>query len=73
MANTSTHDTFGRHHRMGFPFNWISNLDTDPGGTRDPLMNMGVSQHDHMLISGNEIGVQHMIKTFAAELGVALD
>ncbi len=30
-------------------------------------------QHDHMLIGRNEIGVQHMIKTFAAELGVALD
>lgn len=153
VANTSTHDTFGRHHRMGFPFNWISNLDTDPGDTWDPLMNMGViywiypnlilanspvgveildmlpagaptrctvrhswmakipatsdeqrtvydeiysqvhaavrdedfamlpqcgegvrhGQHDHMLIGRNEIGVQHMIKTFAAELGVALD
>ncbi len=153
VANTSTHDTFGRHHRMGFLFSWISNLDTDPGGTWDPLMNMGViywiypnlilanspvgveildmlpagaptrctvrhswmakipatsdeqrsvydeiysqvhaavrdedfamlpqcgegvrhGQHDHMLIGRNEIGVQHMIKTFAAELGVALD
>src|SRR5690606_14811668 len=30
-------------------------------------------QHDHMIIGRNEIGVQHMIKTFAAELGVPLD
>jgi hypothetical protein len=30
------------------------------------------SQHDHMIIGRNEIGVQHMIKTFTAELGVAL-
>ncbi|UXA17230.1 aromatic ring-hydroxylating dioxygenase subunit alpha [Mycobacterium sp. SMC-4] len=29
-------------------------------------------QHDHMIIGRNEIGVQHMIKVFAAELGVAL-
>lgn len=29
-------------------------------------------EHDHMIIGRNEIGVQHMIKTFAAELGVAL-
>lgn len=152
VANTSTHDAFGRHHRMGFPFNWISALDTDPTGSWDPLMNMGViywiypnlvlanspvgveildmlpagaptrctvrhswmakipattdeqravydtiyaqvhaavrdedfamlpqcgegvrrGQHDHMIIGRNEIGVQHMIKTFAAELGIAL-
>lgn len=152
VANTSTHDAFGRHHRMGFPFNWITALDTDPTGSWDPLMNMGViywiypnlvlanspvgveildmlpagaptrctvrhswmakipatsdeqrvvydniyaqvhaavrdedfamlpqcgegvrhAQHDHMIIGRNEIGVQHMIKTFAAELGGAL-
>jgi nitrite reductase/ring-hydroxylating ferredoxin subunit len=29
-------------------------------------------QHDHMLIGRNEIAVQHMIKMFAGELGVAL-
>ncbi|MFD3745438.1 aromatic ring-hydroxylating dioxygenase subunit alpha [Nocardia sp. NPDC058633] len=153
VADTSTHDEFGRHHRMGFPFNWITTLDADPTGTWDPLMNMGViywiypnlilanspvgvevldmlpdgaptrctvrhswmartpattdeqravydeiysqvhaavrdedfamlpqcgegvrrGQHDHMIIGRNEIGVQHMIKTFAAELGITLD
>ena len=30
-------------------------------------------QHDHMLIGRNEIGVQHMIRVLAGELGVALD
>ena len=29
-------------------------------------------QHDHMIIGRNEIGVQHMIRTFADELGIAL-
>ena len=29
-------------------------------------------QHDHMLIGRNEIGVQHVVKTFAAELGLDL-
>jgi hypothetical protein len=29
-------------------------------------------QHDHMLIGRNEIGVQHMIKVFADELGIAM-
>ncbi|MGW6696537.1 aromatic ring-hydroxylating oxygenase subunit alpha [Nocardia sp. NPDC055049] len=153
VANTSTHDAFGCHHRMGFPFNWITALEADPSGSWDPLMNMGViywiypnlvlanspvgveildmlpagaptrctvrhswmakipattdeqravyddiyaqvhaavrdedfamlpqcgegvrrGQHDHMIIGRNEIGVQHMIRTLAAELGIALD
>jgi hypothetical protein len=29
-------------------------------------------QHDHMIIGRNEIGVQHMIKVFSDQLGVAL-
>lgn len=30
-------------------------------------------QHEHMLIGRNEIGVQHVIRTFAAELGLDLE
>lgn len=39
-----------------------------------PQCGQGVrhGQHDHMVIGRNEIGVQHMIKVFAQELGVAL-
>ena len=29
-------------------------------------------QHDHMIMGRNEIAVQHMVKVFAQELGVAL-
>lgn len=152
LANTMVYDEFGRHHRIGFPFNWITNLATDETASREPLANMGViywiypnlilanspvgveiidmlpdgeptrctvrhswmarmpavdddmragyqmifdsvhaavrdedfamlpqcgegvrhGQHDHMLIGRNEIAVQHMIKVFAQELGVAL-
>ena len=152
LANTSLYDEYGKHHRMGFPFNWIAALNDDPSGPWDPHMNMGViywvypnlilanspigvevidilpagaptrctvrhswmgrvpavndemratydevyenvhsavrdedfamlpqcgegvryGQHDHMIIGRNEIGVQHMIKVFAQELGVAL-
>jgi phenylpropionate dioxygenase-like ring-hydroxylating dioxygenase large terminal subunit len=152
LANTSIHDPFGKHHRMGFPFNWIRNLDSDPNGSWDVRDNMGLiywiypnlilanssvgvevidilpagsptrctvrhswlarfpaaneetragydtifaavhaavrdedfamlpqcgegvlhGQHDHMVIGRNEIGVQHMIRVFAQELGVAL-
>jgi choline monooxygenase len=152
LANTSIHDAYGKHHRMGFPFNWITNLDSDQSGSWDVRDNMGViywiypnlvlanssvgvevidilpagsptrctvrhswlarvpaaddatrvgyemifdavhaavrdedfamlpqcgegvrqGQHDHMIIGRNEIGVQHMIRVFAQELGVAL-
>ncbi|MEB4209562.1 aromatic ring-hydroxylating oxygenase subunit alpha [Mycobacterium sp. 94-17] len=30
-------------------------------------------QHNHMLIGRNEIGVQHMVRTLAGQLGIALD
>ena len=152
LANTSLYDEYGKHHRMGFPFNWVAALNDDPSGSWEPHMNMGViywvypnlilanspigvevidilpagaptkctvrhswmgrvpavndemratydevyenvhaavrdedfamlpqcgegvrhGQHDHMIIGRNEIGVQHMIKVFAQELGVAL-
>ncbi|MGK2869210.1 MAG: aromatic ring-hydroxylating oxygenase subunit alpha [Mycobacterium sp.] len=160
LPNTAVYDEFGRHHRIGFPFTWIKNLDTgsrgtaegEPSGSFDPSANMGViywvypnlilanspvgveiidmlpdgdptrctvrhswmgkvpatdddmralydtvfegvhaavrdedfamlpqcgqgvrhGQHDHMIIGRNEIAVQHMIKVFAEELGVAL-
>lgn len=152
IANTCVYDEFGKHHRIGFPFNWVAGLEKDASGSWDPHMNMGViywiypnlilanspigveiidilpagaptrctvrhswmgrtpattdeqraiydevyenvhaavrdedftmlpqcgegvrhGQHDHMIIGRNEIGVQHMIKVFAQELGVAL-
>ncbi|MCP9273671.1 aromatic ring-hydroxylating dioxygenase subunit alpha [Mycolicibacterium sp. CAU 1645] len=152
LANTSIHDGYGKHHRMGFPFNWIANLQSDESASWDVRDNMGViywiypnlvlansnvgvevidilpagsptrctvrhswlarvpapddatragydmifnavhaavrdedfvmlpqcgegvrrGQHDHMIIGRNEIGVQHMIRVFAQELGVAL-
>jgi choline monooxygenase len=152
IGNTMIYDEFGKHHRIGFPFTWITNLETDHTASPEPLLNMGViywiypnlvlanspvgveiidllpdgeptrctvrhswmgrlpattddmragydavfegvhaavrdedfamlpqcgegvrhGQHDHMIIGRNEIAVQHMIKVFAQELGVAL-
>lgn len=152
LPNTAIYDEYGRHHRIGFPFNWITELTSDPDRSWDVRENMGViywiypnlilanssvgveiidmlpagaptrctvrhtwmartpatsddmragydaiydavhaavrdedfamlpqcgegarrGQHDHMLIGRNEIAVQHMIRVFAAELGVAL-
>ena len=153
VANTSVHDTYGRHHRIGFPFNWITLLNDDPSGDWSPRSNMGViywiypnlvlanspvgveiidilpgeeptscvvrhgwmgsvpatdddtlqgyreiyasvhaavrdedfamlpscgdgvrnAQHDHMVIGANEIGVQHLVRTLAAQLQIPLD
>lgn len=152
LSNTGVYDEYGKHHRIGFPFNWVANLADDPTGSWDPHQNMGViywiypnlilanspigveiidilpageptrcsvrhswmgrvpatddamravydqvydnvhaavvdedfamlpqcgegvrrGQHDHLIIGRNEIGVQHMIRVFAEELGVAL-
>ena len=30
LPNTGVYDEWGRHHRIGFPFNWIRNLADDP-------------------------------------------
>ncbi|CDO09141.1 aromatic ring-hydroxylating dioxygenase subunit alpha [Mycolicibacterium cosmeticum] len=152
LPNTSIYDEFGKHHRIGFPFTWIMNVEQDADASRDPSANMGViywvypnlilanspvgveiidmlpegeptrctvrhswmgrvpavddemrafydavyegvhaavrdedfamlpqcgqgvrhGQHDHMIIGRNEIAVQHMVKVFAQELGIAL-
>lgn len=34
---------------------------------------VSATAHDHMLIGRNEIGVQHLFRTLAAELDVELD
>ncbi len=152
LPNTAIYDEYGKHHRIGFPFTWITDLAGDTERSWDPRDNMGViywiypnlilanspvgveiidmlpagsatrctvrhswmaripaqseemranydtifaavhaavkdedfamlpqcgegmrqGQHDHMLIGRNEIAVQHMIRVFANELGVAL-
>jgi choline monooxygenase len=152
VPNVSVHDSFGRHHRMGFPFNWINQLTDNENASWDPSDNMGIAywiypnlilanspvgveiidllpagsptrctvrhgwmgripattdeqrtlyhdiyeqvhaavrdedfamlpqcgegvrqgQHDHMVIGRNEIGVQHMVRVFATELGISL-
>ena len=153
IGNTTIHDAFGKHHRLGFPLMWITNLladDPDANwATRDNLgliywiypnlvlanspvgvevidilpagsptrctvrhswmaripasndeMRAGYDyvfnmvhaaltdedfvmlpqcgeavrhgQHDHMIIGRNEIGVQHMIRVLAQDLGIAL-
>ena len=152
IANTAAYDSFGRHLRLGMPFNAITALREDPSGSWDPRDNMGIvywiypslilanspfgvevldilpagaptrsivrhgwmaripatsdadrlgyqslyervhsavrdedfamlpscgdgvrnGQHDAMVLGRNEIGVQHMVRVLAAELGYNL-
>ena len=60
MANTSIHDRFGKHHRMGFPFNWISNLENNPSGSWDVRDNMGVIYwiYPNPVLANSSVGVE---------------
>lgn len=60
VANTSTHDVFGRHHRMGFPFNWIGLLADDPTADRNPKANMGLIYwiYPNLVLANSPVGVE---------------
>ena len=62
VANTSVHDAFGRHHRMGFPFNWITALADDPGPDADwdPSGQMGVIYwlYPNLVLANSPLGVE---------------
>lgn len=60
LANTSIHDVFGRHHRMGFPFTWITALGDDPAADRDPRTNMGLIYwiYPNLILANSMVGVE---------------
>jgi phenylpropionate dioxygenase-like ring-hydroxylating dioxygenase large terminal subunit len=60
VANTSTHDAFGQHHRMGFPFNWITALENDADADRDPRAQMGVIYwaYPNLVLANSPVGVE---------------
>ena len=60
VANTSTHDAYGRHHRMGFPFNWITALNDDPSGDWDPSAHMGIIYwvFPNLVLANSPLGVE---------------
>jgi phenylpropionate dioxygenase-like ring-hydroxylating dioxygenase large terminal subunit len=60
VANTSTHDTFGTHHRLGFPFNWITALPDDPDGDWSPRSQMGVIYwiYPNLVLANSPVGVE---------------
>jgi hypothetical protein len=60
LANTMVYDEFGKHHRIGFPFNWITDVDTDPTAAREPLANMGVIYwvYPNLILANSPVGVE---------------
>jgi phenylpropionate dioxygenase-like ring-hydroxylating dioxygenase large terminal subunit len=60
VADTSTHDAFGRHHRLGFPFNWITALDGTTDGDWNPKSQMGVIYwiYPNLVLANSPVGVE---------------
>lgn len=58
--NISTHDVFGSHHRMGFPFNWIGGLADDPTADTNPKSNMGLIYwiYPNLVLANSPVGVE---------------
>ena len=60
LANTMVYDEFGKHHRICFPFNWITNIETDSTAPREPSANMGVIYwvYPNLILANSPIGVE---------------
>jgi len=60
VADTCVHDAYGRHHRIGFPFNWITLLNDDPDGDWDPRSNMGIIYwiYPNLVLANSPVGVE---------------
>ena len=60
LANTMIYDEFGPHHRLGFPFTWITNLATEPSAPKDPSSTMGVIYwvYPNLILANSPVGVE---------------
>lgn len=60
LANTAIYDEYGKHHRIGFPFNWIAKLAEDPSGSWDVRDNMGVIYwiYPNLILANSSVGVE---------------
>lgn len=60
LPNTGVYDEFGRHHRLAFPFNWITALADDASGSWDPHQNMGVTYwiYPNLILANSPVGVE---------------
>ncbi|MGW4368735.1 aromatic ring-hydroxylating oxygenase subunit alpha [Nocardia takedensis] len=61
LANTHVYDEFGPHHRIGFPFNWITDLaGTEPAENWDPVQQMGIIYwvYPNLILANSPVGVE---------------
>lgn len=60
LPNVAIYDEYGKQHRLGFPFNWIANLDADPGGSWDVRDNMGLIYwiYPNLILANSNVGVE---------------
>ncbi|WP_156624585.1 SRPBCC family protein [Mycobacterium sp. 852002-30065_SCH5024008] len=60
LPNTAVYDEYDRHHRLGFPFKWITNLETDLDGSWDVRDNMGVIYwiYPNLILANSSVGVE---------------
>lgn len=61
LANTHVYDEFGDHHRIGFPFNWITQLEsTEPADNWDPVQQMGIIYwvYPNLILANSPVGVE---------------
>jgi len=60
VANTSVHDAFGMHHRLGFPFNWITGVREKPESQWVASENMGLIYwvFPNLVLANSPVGVE---------------
>lgn len=60
VANCSTYDGFGKHHRLGFPFKWITALTDSPETDWDPRGQMGIIYwiYPNLVLANSPVGVE---------------
>lgn len=60
VANTHVYDEWGRHHRIGFPFNNIRDLNDDPTQDWSPIGRMGVIYwiYPNLILANSPVGVE---------------
>ncbi|OHU42950.1 (2Fe-2S)-binding protein [Mycobacteroides chelonae] len=58
--NVALYDEYGLHHRIGFPYSWITNLNTDPGLSWDPQLNVSYVYwiYPNIILANSPVGVE---------------
>ncbi|MBM7279100.1 aromatic ring-hydroxylating dioxygenase subunit alpha [Gordonia rubripertincta] len=62
IANTHVYDEFGPHHRIGFPFNWVRDLEgmKQDDSWDDPTAQMGIIYwvYPNLILANSPVGVE---------------